>query len=494
MSDAAPADAHNGAAPETNTNEVPSSSEAGSVGGAGVGVAPVQPSSSDAAAPPVAPFDRRAAEQSTAVPDEDGTLIIPSKLFVGALSPYATDDTLREYFAPYGEIAESRIQRDKFTGESRKFGFVVYREPAGAAAAIAANKECGGMQMEGKRINVRYAEAQSQPGGRSGPPPRFGGDRDFREGQYRGHDGRERDAERAQRDQPHRGRDATKLFVGRLDANLSDAQLTAYFTRFGAVAECVIMREKGTGASRGFAFLHFESPASMEACLAQREHVVDGCTISIERSKPPRAAADDHRRDDRYPPYGGRDERRDFGGRDERYGRDPRDARDAGYGGNAPFGMYGAPDPYAYYAAAAAQFAQYGYGGGAYGGGAAPPSAASGGSRRDDRAPRRDEFPPNAPYGAYNQQGGAYPPGAPPAAAYQQPASAYPPQQGGYGAQQRGYDDRYSGAPAPFGTPAGYPPVPAAGGAPGGYPPYGAYPQQQQNSPSKYPQQQQPYR
>ena len=54
------------------------------------------------------------------------------KLFVGGL-PYAvTDDRLEEVFAAHGTVESARVVTDKFTGQSRGFGFVEMSSPAEA--------------------------------------------------------------------------------------------------------------------------------------------------------------------------------------------------------------------------------------------------------------------------------------------------------------------------------------------------------------------------
>jgi RNA recognition motif-containing protein len=317
--------------------------------------------------------EKRAQEQATAVAGENGVLIIPSKLFVGALPPLLEDQQLRDFFTPFGEVKEARIQKDKFTGESRKFGFVIMANEAGAAAAIEAHKR-EPLMLDGRKINVTYAEAQDQVRPGAAKASRFGpGDRG-RDGYGAGGGGyggtdqyRDRDAERQSREQAlggYGGRDATKLFVGRVDSSISDAELQEYFKQFGPVQECVIMRERG-GASKGFAFLHMETTAGMDAVLRQKQHEVKGIQLHVDKSNPkPRAPAmggydrrDDmrggyDRRDDRYGGggggggYGGRDDR--YGGRDGGYSRDPYPPRDI-YPPRDPYDSRGAypPAPYA---------------------------------------------------------------------------------------------------------------------------------------------------
>lgn len=81
------------------------------------------PASSTVAPPVLDPAaERRMAENATAIPGADGKLVIPTKLFVGALSNNVDDSRLRACFEPYGTIVECKVQRDKFTQQSRNFG------------------------------------------------------------------------------------------------------------------------------------------------------------------------------------------------------------------------------------------------------------------------------------------------------------------------------------------------------------------------------------
>jgi RNA-binding protein Musashi len=54
--------------------------------------------------------------------------------------------------------------------------------------------------------------------------------------------------------------------------------LRNYFSQFGKVEACTIMRDAG-GRSRCFAFLTFEDPASVNAVMV-REHFLDGKIVS----------------------------------------------------------------------------------------------------------------------------------------------------------------------------------------------------------------------
>ncbi|KAI0254193.1 hypothetical protein BJV78DRAFT_1121631 [Lactifluus subvellereus] len=74
------------------------------------------------------------------------------------------------------------------------------------------------------------------------------------------------------------------MFIGGLNWDTTDESLRKYFSQFGKVDACTIMRDS-TGRSRCFAFLTFEDPASVNAVMV-REHFLDGKIIDPKRAIP----------------------------------------------------------------------------------------------------------------------------------------------------------------------------------------------------------------
>ncbi|KAI0771699.1 hypothetical protein BD413DRAFT_613191 [Trametes elegans] len=74
------------------------------------------------------------------------------------------------------------------------------------------------------------------------------------------------------------------MFIGGLNWDTTDESLRKYFTQFGKVEACTIMRD-AAGRSRCFAFLTFEDPASVNAVMV-REHFLDGKIIDPKRAIP----------------------------------------------------------------------------------------------------------------------------------------------------------------------------------------------------------------
>ena len=70
---------------------------------------------------------------------------MPHKLYIGNLSPEATDDSLKQLFSMFGKVAKAYIIPDKETGKCKGFGFVVmYKEEEAQVAIKALNgKKCG---------------------------------------------------------------------------------------------------------------------------------------------------------------------------------------------------------------------------------------------------------------------------------------------------------------------------------------------------------------
>lgn len=94
------------------------------------------------------------------------------KLYVGGLPFSVTENQLNDLFSPLGQVASVKIIADKFTGQSRGFGFVEMPDDAQADEAI---KKLNGTPFEGRNLTVNEArpmEARA-PGGGGG----FGGHR-----------------------------------------------------------------------------------------------------------------------------------------------------------------------------------------------------------------------------------------------------------------------------------------------------------------------------
>lgn len=77
-----------------------------------------------------------------------------TKLFVGGL-PYTMDNQkLNELFSQFGQVISANIISDKYTNQSKGFGFVEMADDNAAQEAI---KALDGSDLEGRRIGVSVA-------------------------------------------------------------------------------------------------------------------------------------------------------------------------------------------------------------------------------------------------------------------------------------------------------------------------------------------------
>ena len=97
-------------------------------------------------------------------------------IYVGNLSYEATDETIREAFESFGQVASARVIKDKYNGQSKGFGFV---EMPGEAQAQAAIRSLNGKELLGKEVAVSEARPRTDPGrsGGQGGRMNYGGGR-----------------------------------------------------------------------------------------------------------------------------------------------------------------------------------------------------------------------------------------------------------------------------------------------------------------------------
>ncbi len=86
-------------------------------------------------------------------------------IYVGNLSFEVTDEELRQLFATYGDVQSASVVKDRFSGESRGFGFVEMPARKDADAAIAA---LNGTDLKGRSIMVNEAKPKTPKRGGGG--------------------------------------------------------------------------------------------------------------------------------------------------------------------------------------------------------------------------------------------------------------------------------------------------------------------------------------
>jgi len=171
---------------------------------------------------------------------------LSTRLFVGNLPPRLCFPELEDLFTPFGTILSAELMTDPTSGRSRGFGFVEMESADAAQAAIAALQ---GLTMEGQVLNVNEAKLS-----RGMAAPRGGGERP--------------PPSTTERPVSSPGRAwGVRLFVGNLPYTATAADLTTLFGEVGKVSSVSVVTDRGTGQSKGFAFVDMGSKEEAAAAI-----------------------------------------------------------------------------------------------------------------------------------------------------------------------------------------------------------------------------------
>ncbi len=87
-------------------------------------------------------------------------------IYVGNLAHEVQDQELREAFEAFGMVESAVVIRDKFSGDSRGFGFVEMKIKTEAEEAM---KQMDGKELKGRHLIVNEAKPRKENrGGRKG--------------------------------------------------------------------------------------------------------------------------------------------------------------------------------------------------------------------------------------------------------------------------------------------------------------------------------------
>lgn len=109
---------------------------------------------------------------------------------------------------------------------------------------------------------------------------------------------------------------ATRLFIGNLPRQVSDAELEGIFAEFGTVQSVEIMRDRETGQGKGFGFVEMGSDAEAQAAIqGMQEREVEGRKLTVDAAKPRKYRAGGGFNEGGFGGYGGGGGYRGGGGR-----------------------------------------------------------------------------------------------------------------------------------------------------------------------------------
>ncbi|XP_039027388.1 heterogeneous nuclear ribonucleoprotein 1-like [Hibiscus syriacus] len=177
------------------------------------------------------------------------------KLFIGGISWDTNEDRLKEYFSSFGEVVEAVIMKDRMTGRSRGFGFIVFADPVVAERVIKDKHNIDGRMVEAKKAVPRddqniTSRSTSSIHGSPGP------------GSTR------------------------KIFVGGLASTVTESDFKKYFDQFGNITDVVVMYDHNTQRTRGFGFITYDSEEAVDRVLLKNFHELNGKMVEVKRAVP----------------------------------------------------------------------------------------------------------------------------------------------------------------------------------------------------------------
>jgi len=164
------------------------------------------------------------------------------KMFIGGIARETTEDSLRAYFAKYGNIKDCILMVDKMTGNSRGFGFVTYSDPSSIDGVL---KNCP-HTLDNKRVDAKKCTPRSEQPARNA-------------GGYGGNQSKD-----------------NKIFIGGLSMETSKEDVEGYFSRFATVTEVNLVPDKNDTSRphKGFGFVTFASAEGVQQSVAKHYHQI----------------------------------------------------------------------------------------------------------------------------------------------------------------------------------------------------------------------------
>merc|ERR1712168_1370233 len=158
-----------------------------------------------------------------------------SDLIVLGLPWKTTEQELREYFEPFGEVLMAQVKKDIKTGQSKGFGFIRFSAYESQMRVLAQRHMIDGRWCDVKIPNSKEGQVQQVP---------------------------------------------CKVFVGRYTEDMTADDLKDYFSKFGEVTDVFIPKP-----FRAFAFITFLDPEVAQS-LCGEDHIVKGVSVHVSNAAP----------------------------------------------------------------------------------------------------------------------------------------------------------------------------------------------------------------
>lgn len=211
--------------------------------------------------------------------------------------------------------------RDGATGRSRGFGFLTFKDPKTVNTVMVKEHFLDGKIVRPTHDGANPRKQSAFDSRRCSPT---------KKSKYL-HNASQIDPKRAiPRDEQEK---TSKIFVGGVSQEATEADFTAFFEQFGRVVDATLMMDKDTGRPRGFGFVTFDSEAAVEKCLEYHPLEIMGKPIEVKKAQPRGKMGEEE-----DSARGGRG-RGKFGGRDDRFANDNNQAQGNAGGAMGAGGM-----------------------------------------------------------------------------------------------------------------------------------------------------------
>ncbi|KAL1220126.1 UBP1-associated protein 2B [Cardamine amara subsp. amara] len=192
---------------------------------------------------------RDVADRIRNVADEDP---VHRKIFVHGLGWDIKVDTLIESFKQYGEIEDCKIVVDKISGQSKGYGFIVFKSRSGARNALKQPQKKIGTRMTACQL-ASIGPVQGNPV--TAPAQHF-------------------NPENVQR----------KIYVSNVSADIDPQKLLEFFSRFGEIEEGPLGLDKATGRPKGYTLFVYRSSDGAKNALEEPHKTFEGHVLHCHKA------------------------------------------------------------------------------------------------------------------------------------------------------------------------------------------------------------------
>ncbi|KAJ3698326.1 hypothetical protein LUZ61_002031 [Rhynchospora tenuis] len=176
------------------------------------------------------------------------------RLYVGNIPRDVTNDQLAKIFGEHGSVEKAEVMYDKYSGRSRRFGFVTMSTFEAVNTAI---EKLNDTEIGGRKIKVNVTEKPLEPVNLSLAQAEDSG---FVDSPY-------------------------KVYVGNLAKTVTSEVLKKFFSEKGKVLGAKVSRAPGSSKSSGFAFVTFSSEEEVQAAISSFNNAeLEGQKIRVNKA------------------------------------------------------------------------------------------------------------------------------------------------------------------------------------------------------------------